>query len=98
MKKTLVVIAVMTMTASSGYCKPGGWLWDILDRSTINVQTGYGYNQPVYYRPAPVYYQPAPVYYQPAPVYYQPAPVYYQQPCGTSYNYQGQRYNHGHRH
>ncbi len=84
MKKVIITTAICLATASSGFCKPGGWFFDLLDRSTVTVNTGY--NQPVYYRqpqvycqPAPVYYQQAPVYYQQAPVYYQQAPVYYQQ-------------------
>ena len=93
MKKTILTLAILTVTATSGFCKPGGWFFDILERSSVSVNTGY-YQQPQYYRQAPVYYQPAPVYYQPAPVYYQPAPVYYQPAPvyyrpSSSYNYNG---------
>ena len=67
MKNIFVILAILTLTSTSGVCKPGGWLFDILDRSSITIGPGYQqpqcYNQSVYYRPAPVYYRPAPVYY-----------------------------------
>lgn len=84
MKKTLALLGIAVVaSASTGYCKPGGWLLDLAKNSTYQVNIGGP--QPVYYQQqAPVYYQ-TPVYYQQAPVYYRPTPLYYQQPSAVVY-------------
>jgi hypothetical protein len=102
MKTTKVFLAVAVVslaTMSNGFCKPGGWFFDLLDRSTISINSGY--SQPTYYRPAPVYYcepvqvyRPAPVYYEPRVIYAPPRPVYYNAPSynsSSSFFYQGSR-------
>jgi hypothetical protein len=98
MKKITLTLVILTVTATSGFCKPGGWFFDILERSSVSVNSGY-YQQPQHCQPAPVYYQQPQYYYRPAPVYYQqpqyyyrPAPVYYP---NTSFEYRGNR---GHYH
>lgn len=96
--KVILAATIVTLaTTSSGFCKPGGWLFDFLDRSTISINSGY--SQPVYYRPVPVYhcepvrvYHSAPVYYEPRVIYNPPRPVYYNSPSyGSSFFYQGSR-------
>ena len=92
MKTLITAVLFGVLTTSVGYSKPGGWFFDLLDRSSITVSSGYGSCGPQYYQ-QPVYYQqPRVIYYQqPAPVYYQqPAPVYYQRPYqNNSYHYNG---------
>lgn len=91
MKTLLLTILFGVATASSGYCKPGGWFFDILERSNFTVNSGYCAPAPGYYQ-QPVYYQqPRVIYYQqPTPTYYQPAPVYYQRPYyHNHYQYSG---------
>ena len=95
MKTLIVAVLFGALTTSVGYSKPGGWFFDLLDRSSITVSSGYGSCGPQYHQ-QPVYYQqPRVIYYQQlAPVYYQqPAPVYYQQPYqNNSYNYHGRKH------
>ena len=95
MKTLLTTILFGVLTTSVGYSKPGGWFFDILDRSSITVSSGYYaparsyYQQPVYYQ------QPAPVYYQ-QPVYYYQQPVYQQRPSynsGTYFRNEGCHYH-----
>ena len=94
MKTLAATVLFGVLTTSVGYSKPGGWFFDLLDRSSITVNSGYGsqghhyYQQPVYYQqPQVIYYQ------QPRVIYYQqPVPVYYQQP------YQNNHYNYHRRH
>ena len=92
MKTLITAVLFGVLTTSVGYSKPGGWFFDLLDRSSVTVSSGYGSCGPQYYQ-QPVYYQqPRVIYYQqPAPVYYQqPAPVYYQRPYqNNSYHYNG---------
>jgi hypothetical protein len=101
--KTLVAALLLTgATMSNGFCKPGGWFFDLLDRSSISINSGYSCGTPrqVYYQSAPVYYvQPAPVHYTPRVYYAPPQPVYYEQRCGSgsSFYFQGNRFN-NHRH
>ena len=100
MKILLTTITLTILTTASGYSKPGGWLFDLLDRSSISVSSG---SAPVYYSaPAPVYYYQQPVYYQSVPVvsrggdvYVCPPPTYYRQPAynnSTRIIYQGTGY------
>ena len=69
---------------SYSHCKPGGWLLDLLDKTSVNVNTGYYNQQPVYYT-QPIYYS-QPVYYRQTPpqLYYAPVPVYYYYPVDNN--------------
>jgi hypothetical protein len=102
MKKILFLIAATTIfTASTGYCRPGGWFIDLLKNNNCQANVEYRQSDPVYYQQAPtIYYterryMPEPVYIEriPSTVYYtercyRPAPVYYTQPynCHQRYN------------
>lgn len=79
MKTLIALIGITALTASTGHCKPGGWLLDLAKNSNVQVNVG---TQPVYYQQTPVYYQQPQVYYRPSPVIYQQpsAIVYYTEP------------------
>lgn len=78
MKTTLAVLVILTVTTYNGYCKAGGWIWDLMERSSVTYnnqchqQASY-HRQPVYYtQPRTFVYYNDPVYYVPAPSLYQP--------------------------
>ena len=93
MKIILATLTIFLITMSCGNCKPGGWFWDLLDRSSINNNNGYYIQQPVHYT-QPIYYN-QPVYYRQSPpqVYYTPVPVYYYYPERKTYYKYNCRHN-----
>jgi hypothetical protein len=92
MKKLIIALLMTTTVASTLHAKPGGWIKDFFQGSSITYSSGYCH------QPRRVYYE-RPVYYsQPAVIYYE-QPHYYQQPRYVpmqpyqSFQWQGGQYH-----
>ena len=72
--KKLIIVLLTTAAASTSHAKPGGWIKDFFQGSSVTYSSGHCHQpqQQVYYERPVNYNQPAVIYYQ--------QPIYYTQP------------------
>ena len=96
--KTLIATLLITCTATT-YAKPGGWIKDFFQGSSISISSGYYPQQQSHCHERVYHCEPAVIYYEPArihqaPHYYQPHYNVPMQPYqNQTFQWQGKNYN-----